>query len=206
MKKLLLAVPFAAVVMLGSCGQQKKDTAGDAVKTGTTEMTAPDQIPSAVESATDFTSKVAEVADPDSLEAMAAEAQAYAEKLASEGKVDSARKYLETVVPALEEKNPTLADRFRKIKVKIVETYDTVAGKTGVIADSIASKSTTVFNNTKQAVGSVAGDVKDRTVEVAGNVGHAVQGAAETAGEKVGDVAREGADKVKGLFHKKKKE
>ena len=202
MKKLLLAVPFAAVVMLGSCGQQK-DTKVSDDKTDATEAV---QIPTVVESASEFTSKIADVANTDSLEALAAEAQAYAEKLASEGKVDSAKMYLSTVVPALEKKNPTLADRFKKIKEKIVETYDTVAGKTGTVADSIASKSVTAFNATKQAVGGAAEDVKDKTVEVAGNVGQAVKGADEVTGEKVGDVAREGAQKVKGLFQKKKKE
>ncbi|GFI12780.1 hypothetical protein IMSAGC008_00305 [Muribaculaceae bacterium] len=144
------------------------------------------------ESTSDLKTKIENCTNPDSLKVYVAEAQAYAQKLVKEGKVEEAKKYLEQIEPAVKSKIPALAG-----------TFDAVNGALDKVEASASDKAEDAKDAASAAVdsvGSAASQAADAVSQKASEVKDAAAEKVQEAKEATADAAQKGADKVKELL------
>ena len=175
MKKLVFTVALTAVLALGnvSCSKGTDGCKATALKT-----------------------KIENCSNPDSVKVYVEEAQAYAQKLAKEGKIDQAREYLSKIEPAVKAKAPALAATLTTASEALGKFSEQAKSKAGEAADSVAAAATTA----KEAVAQKAEDIKDATVQKTADVKDAAAQKVQEAKDATSDAAQTGADKVKELL------
>lgn len=165
MKKILLTVAVAAAIMTVGCS------------------TAADREEKAEQS---LQYKIENCTNPDSLKIYVEQAKSYAVKLASEGKLDEARKYLDDITPAIDKAAPSLKQQWNS-------AVEAIKGVTVNAADSVADAVSDKYDEAKSGSKDVVDKVVDGTKEVAGKV---KDGSVETY-EKVKDGSKDAYDKAK---------
>ncbi len=143
------------------------------------------------ESTSDLKTKIENCTNPDSLKVYVAEAQAYAQKLVKEGKVEEAKKYLEQIEPAVKSKIPALAGTFDAVNGALDKVEASASDK----ADAKDAASAAV-----DSVGSAASQAADAVSQKASEVKDAAAEKVQEAKEATADAAQKGADKVKELL------
>lgn len=179
MKKILWAAPlFAAIAVVASCSADRAKV----------EQINP----------VDLSVKIRNCTSDDSLKLYVAAAKDYAARLASENKLDSARLYLDAVIPEVKKKNPSLAESFKSVEGviagaagQVAEKVDSVADKGGEKLDSAAAKGKQAVKDAAEATADKARELTDKAVD-----------AGKDVVKKVGDVADEGAEKARELLGK----
>lgn len=136
----------------------------------------------------DLVTKITETTNPDSVKVYVAQATAYADSLASAGKVDEAKEYLEQLTPAIEKADPSLKERIQNA-IKKVENF----GET--TADSIASKAGDAVDAVKDAAGDAA-DKGSELIEKGKEAGANAVEATKDAGKKALDATKETGKKA----------
>lgn len=165
MKKILLTVAVAAAIMTVGCS------------------TAADREEKAEQS---LQYKIENCTNPDSLKIYVEQAKSYAAKLASEGKLDEARKYLDDITPAIDKAAPSLKQQWNS-------AVEAIKGVTVNAADSVADAVSDKYDEAKSGSKDVVDKVVDGTKEVAGKV---KDGSVETY-EKVKEGSKDAYDKAK---------
>lgn len=186
-----MAVAFMAAGALTSCGSK-------AATEGADEGEA-------------LKAKIENCTDTDSLKMYVEKAQEYAQKLEAEGKGEEAEAYLNKIVPAVQEKDPSVLSYFEELKAKAKAEVNEVKES----ADSIASDA---VEGVKEAGANAVEDVKNAgnaAVEKGANAVNAAKekgaeavnsavdkgaNAVEKGKEKASDAVQKGADKVKNLL------
>ena len=153
MKKILLTVAVAAAIMTVGC-----NTAADR------EEKAEQTLKYKIENCT----------NPDSLKVYVEQAKSYAAKLASEGKSDEAKKYLDDLTPAIDKAAPSLKEQWSNavnaVKGATVNAADSVSDVVSDKYQEANSGSKDVIDKVVDGTKDVAGKVKDGTVEAYENV------------------------------------
>lgn len=193
MKKLFLSMAVALMTagVLTSCGSKAVTEAtdeGEALKV-----------------------KIENCTDPDSLKMYVEQAQEYAQKLEAEGKGEEAEAYLTTLLPTLQEKDPSVASYFEELKAKAKEEVkdakegvDSLANSAveGVkeTGENIKEAGENAVNAAKEAGANAVNAAKEKGSEVVDAAKNAGTNAVDKGKEKAADAVQKGADKVKNIL------
>lgn len=169
MKNLILAIALIAGLSVTSCS--KTDKAAD-------------------EQANDFKSKIENCTNPDSIAMYVDQAQAYAQKLADEGKIDEAKKYLADIQPIVEEKAPKLAGTFNVVKDALDKLPVKADSLKNVAVDTLKSVGANAVDSAKTAIANMANE----SVEGAKS---AVNAKADELNDKATDAVNKAEDSAK---------
>lgn len=144
------------------------------------------------ESTSDLKTKIENCTNPDSLKVYVAEAQAYAQKLVKEGKVEEAKKYLEQIEPVVKSKVPAMAGAFDTVNSVLDKVESSAADKAESAGDAASAAA--------DSIGSAASQAADAVSQKASEVKDAAAEKVQEAKEATADAAQKGADKVKELL------
>ncbi len=185
MKKVILsmAVALVAAGALTSCGSKSATAAdeGEALKV-----------------------KIENCSDPDSLKLYVEQAQEYAKKLEAEGKGEEAEAYINTIIPAIQTKDPSVASYFEELKSKAAEEISDAKENVDSVAnakvDEAKAAGEDAVNAAKEAGTSVVNAAKEKGAEAVDAAKTAGENAVEKGKEKTSEAVQKGADKVKNLL------
>lgn len=139
-----------------------------------------------VESASTFKTVIENCTNTDSLKMYVQKAEAYAQKLVAEGKLDEARKYLDEIEPIVKDKVPALASTFA--------TVNSALGKAeAVFAEERAKEAT---DSLKEAAADAARDASEKAADAVDAAKEKVGEAADAAKQKASDAANEAKEKA----------
>lgn len=182
MKKLFLSMAVALMTagVLTSCGSKAVTEAtdeGEALKV-----------------------KIENCTDPDSLKMYVEQAQEYAQKLEAEGKGEEAEAYLTTLLPTLQEKDPSVASYFEELKAKAKEEVKDAKEGVDSLANSAVEGVKETGENIKEAGENAVNAAKEKGSEVVDAAKNAGTNAVDKGKEKAADAVQKGADKVKNIL------
>ena len=171
MKKILMAVAALAAISFASCSKADK---------------------AASEESNDFKMKIENCTNADSIAIYVDRAQAYAQKLAAEGKVEEAKKYLADIQPIVEKKAPALVSTFNAVKEAVDKFPASADSLKNAATDSLRTAGAAAVDSVKGAVAAKAGEavenvkqgVFDAASDAADKASAAVENAAQSAKEK----------------------
>lgn len=187
-----MAMAFMVAGVMTSCGS-------NATKEGTDEGEA-------------LKAKIENCSDPDSLKIYVEQARDYATKLEAEGKGSEAEAYLNELLPAVQQKDPSVATYFEELKSKAKEEIQEAKEGVDSVANSVADKAKEAGENVKEAGENAVNAAKEagaNAVDAAKEKGAAAVDAAKEKGaaavdktkEKASEAVQKGADKVKNLLN-----
>lgn len=163
MKKILYAVALlAAVAGTSACGTKEST----AVK----------------ENESDLKSKIENCTNPDSLSVYVDQAKAYAQKLAQEGKVDEAKKYLDELTPVVKDHAPSLLGAFDAVKTAVSKLPEAAADSAKCAASAAADSLKCKGEALKDAAADKAGEAVEGAKDAVSN---AASAAADKANEAI---------------------
>lgn len=177
MKKILVAVAALAAISFASCSKADK---------------------AASEESNDFKMKIENCTNADSIAIYVDRAQAYAQKLAAEGKVEEAKKYLADIQPIVEKKATALVSTFEAVKAAVDKFPASADSLKNAATDSLRTAGAAAVDSVKGAVAAKAGEavenvkqgVSDAASDAADKANAAVENAAQSAKEKVGGLLK----------------
>lgn len=179
MKKLVLSIAVAALMIGAACSNKAADSA-DALK-----------------------AKIENCTNADSLSIYVDQARDYARKLVAEGKIDQAKEYLAKIEPVVKEKAPALSGAFDAVNNAIKSVPGSVAEKAEdakVAADSAVNAAGKVAAGVVDSAKTVAANAADRVSEKADELSDKAADKVQQAKDATADAAQKGADKVKDIL------
>ncbi|MCM1110392.1 MAG: perilipin family protein [Clostridium sp.] len=186
MKKMFIVAAISLVGIFASCSSTERSKVEDIDPVGLAE-------------------KIKTTKNADSLKLYIEAAKIHAAQLADENKLDSARAYLDQVMPVVQERDPGMLDSFKSVEGVIksaaataVESSESFVSEVG---DSVVSKSDTIVSRTKDAVSGAVQTGREKVSDAVQTGKDAVKGAAEKVGDKASDAARSVGDKAKEIFN-----
>ena len=155
--------------------------------------------------------KIENCSDPDSLRIYVEQAQEYAQKLETEGKGVEAEAYINTLMPTVQKKDPSVASYFQELKAKAKEEVKEVKDGVDSVANSAVEGAKEVgenvkeagenaVNTAKEAGANAVNSAKEKGAEAVDAAKNAGTNAVEKGKEKASDAVQKGADNVKKLL------